>query len=135
MRSRFDLPEWTSYAAVAAGLVLTLVVAHFVCAAVLGCLERSDPDHATDRVDGYRGAGAIIGALERLITFGAVVAGAPAAIAAFLLVKTAARFGEASTDHRFAERFIIGTALSVGIAAVMACVVRWFVGLQAVVPR
>ena len=116
---------------VIAGFVATLGVAHAACATVLAWMARGD-DELDDRVDGYPGAGAIIGVVERTIAYWALIAGWPAPIAAFLLVKTAARFGEASTDHRFAERFIVGTSISVGVAAAFALLVRWILGVESV---
>lgn len=65
--------------------------------------------------------GAWIGALERLVIFGTLLAGYPEGIAVVLVVKGLARYPElrAGDSPGAAERFIIGTLVSA--AAAMAC--------------
>lgn len=122
-------------ATVGGGLVAVLLVGHAACALALRLLVRgdgSDPDRP--RPGGYPRAGRLIGLLERTITYACIVAGAPGGIAALLLVKTAARFGETKDDHRFAEQFIVGTLVSIGVAAAGAVAVRWVADIGAPIP-
>ena len=115
------------------GLLVALIVGNLVCRGALALLERGGGD-GDDRPTGYPGAGRLIGLLERAIAFGCIVAGAPGGIAALLVVKTAARFGETRNDHRFAEQFIVGTLVSLAFAVVAGVVVRAIIGIEPTVP-
>jgi len=76
--------------------------------------------------------GALIGALERGAIFAALVAGSPEALAIVLAIKGLARYPElkspdqpaAVTPQAVAERFIIGTFISVLWSATCAGLVR-----------
>lgn len=69
--------------------------------------------------------GAWIGALERLATFGLLVAGWPAGLAFVAAIKGLGRYAELQSDSATgaAERFIIGTLASIVFAAAVAGVV------------
>lgn len=71
------------------------------------------------------GRGEVIGILERLITFGLMAAGSPAAVGLVVAAKSAARFPEFK-DPEFAEYFLVGTLTSVGLAVALALIL----GLQ-----
>ena len=62
-------------------------------------------------------AGAYIGFLERVIVVALVLLNAPTAIGFVLTAKSVARFKQLE-DQSFAERYLVGTLLSVGIALV-----------------
>ena len=62
-------------------------------------------------------AGAYIGLLERVIVIALVLLNAPTAIGFVLTAKSVARFKQLE-DQSFAERYLVGTLLSVGIALV-----------------
>ena len=61
------------------------------------------------------GTGTWIGILERIIVVTLVLLNAPSAIGFVLTAKSIARFKQLD-DREFAERYIVGTLLSVGIA-------------------
>lgn len=74
--------------------------------------------------------GAWIGMLERLAVYATILAGFPAGIAIALTVKGLARYPElAAPNSGAAERFIIGTFVSVLLAAGAAGLAVWLVGL------
>ena len=62
-------------------------------------------------------AGAYIGFLERVIVIALVILNAPSAIGFVLTAKSVARFKQLE-EQSFAERYLVGTLLSVGIALV-----------------
>lgn len=79
--------------------------------------------------DQLRG-GAWIGLLERLATYAAILAGFPAAIAVIVALKGLARYPELkATSAGAAERFIIGTFLSLLLACAGAGLSLWLIGL------
>ena len=73
--------------------------------------------------------GAWIGLLERLATFGTLLAGWPEGLVAIVAVKAFARYPELSTGQATGaiERFIIGTFTSLGWAAVCAGIATIFI--------
>ncbi|MBB6172962.1 hypothetical protein HNR23_003022 [Nocardiopsis mwathae] len=79
-----------------------------------------------------KGAGTVIGWLERSLTFIFVVAGRPEAVAVVVAIKALARFPELqSHQKRFAEYFLIGTMTSIGVALLTAVIVRIAIGVNA----
>ena len=76
----------------------------------------------------------MIGWLERALLYGLFVAGAPDAAAVVLGVKSIARFPE-FRDERFAEYYLIGSFLSLLIAAAIGLAVRAVIGLHPLIPR
>ena len=67
-------------------------------------------------------AGAYIGFLERVLVVALVLLNAPTAIGFVLTAKSVARFKQLE-DQSFAERYLVGTLLSVGIALVAILVI------------
>ena len=94
-----------------------------LAALVFDLVDRREPLGETMREAGHvlRG-GAWIGGLERIAVFSAIVAGWPEGLAIVLGVKSLARYPELRTPGT-AERFIIGTFVSVLWAAGCAGVV------------
>ncbi|MBD8608055.1 hypothetical protein IFT73_14450 [Aeromicrobium sp. CFBP 8757] len=96
-------------------------------------------DRSTDRTESLEAAGHIlrggtwVGALERLAVFGSLVAGMPSGVALTLAVKGLGRYPELRSGDRpaTAERFIIGTLVSVLWAALCAYVATGFAPLDA----
>ncbi len=89
-------------------------------------------DLATPQIgdDVLRG-GQWIGRVERLAVFASVVAGFPEGIAIALAIKGIGRYPELKTGSKAAsERFIIGTFVSLMVAAGFGGVSRW--GLQVI---
>lgn len=71
-----------------------------------------------------------IGLLERLAVYATVVAHYPDGIAVVLVVKALARYPELKAPSTgAAERFIIGTLVSVLFACAMAGLADWLIGL------
>lgn len=64
---------------------------------------------------GIKGAGKIIGILERILTVTFIYANAPTAIALVFAAKSIIRF-EAAKDRPFAEYYLIGTMTSITLA-------------------
>ncbi|MDO4716722.1 MAG: hypothetical protein Q4B08_04070 [Propionibacteriaceae bacterium] len=74
--------------------------------------------------------GAWIGALERIAVFVCLVAGFPAGIAMVIAMKGLARYPELKVSSTgAAERFIIGTFLSMLFAAAWAGIAVWLRGM------
>ncbi len=87
------------------------------------------PDTAAPAADTVSSArvlrgGAIIGVLERVAVFLAILAGEPAAIAYVVAIKGLGRFAELKGTPVAAERFIIGTLTSLLWAAGVAVLAR-----------
>lgn len=90
------------------------------------------PAAASQDARTLQGAGAVlrggrwIGRLERLAVFASIVAGYPNGLAVGVAVKALARYPELrSTTSAAAERFIIGTFVSVLWAVAWAGLARW----------
>ncbi len=143
-RTRGDLLEWVSVAAVA----LAVLGGGPATVAVFTLVDRTAPDPGggeRGRVPagggavgtGLRGA-AWIGALERLAVVGTLVAGWPEGMAVVLAVKAFGRYPELRTGHRpgAAEGFIIGTLVSLLWAVACAYVITGGMvgGLRVVAP-
>ena len=77
---------------------------------------------------GMENAGRYIGWLERTLLYGLVLAGAPDAAALVVAGKSIARF-PSFNDEAFAEYYLIGSLLSLAIAAGAAIAVRALLGL------
>jgi hypothetical protein len=100
---------------------------------VLAIVDRGNPraQSTVEAGEALRG-GALIGALERGAIFAALVAGSPEALAIVLAIKGLARYPELKspdqptvvTPQAVAERFIIGTFISVLWSATCAGLVR-----------
>jgi hypothetical protein len=82
---------------------------------------------------GLENAGTYIGWLERAILYTLFVAGAPDAAAIVIAGKSVARFPMFS-EEEFAEYYLVGSLLSLGIAAGLGIAVRATLGLHPLVP-
>ncbi len=72
-----------------------------------------------------------IGGLERVAVFAAMFGGWREGVAVVLAIKGLARYPElAGTTSAAAERFIIGTFVSVLFAIALGCLALWLVGLS-----
>lgn len=112
---------------VTAGAVATIFIGGAVIARILHPFaERVD---STDTVMGMENAGRYIGWLERALLYALVLAGAADAAALVLAGKSIARFPSFSQE-RFAEYYLIGTLLSLLVAAGAAVGVRAAIGLD-----
>ncbi|MFZ1411906.1 MAG: hypothetical protein WAS07_10640 [Micropruina sp.] len=91
--------------------------------------EADEPPSLTAAGAQLRG-GAWIGLLERLAIFASLVAGYPEGLAIALALKGLARYPELkATSSGAAERFIIGSFVSVLVAAGSAGVAMWLIRL------
>lgn len=94
-----------------------------------GAEQPSSPPPLTAAGQVLRG-GAWIGSLERLAIYASLVVGYPEGIAIVLALKGLARYPELkATTSGAAERFIIGTFVSVLVAAACAGLAWWLVRL------
>lgn len=85
-----------------------------------------------EEMEPLKGAGTAIGWLERSMTYALAVAGRPEAIVVVVGIKALARFPELqSNQKRFAEYFLIGSMSSIGLALLVAAVVRIVLGEKA----
>lgn len=73
---------------------------------------------------GLKGAGAIIGVLERMLVLTLVLLGQYAAIALVFTAKSIARFEELK-DRGFAEYYLIGTLSSILFAMLVGILTTW----------
>ncbi|WP_067966399.1 hypothetical protein [Nocardiopsis trehalosi] len=86
----------------------------------------------TEEMAPLKGAGTVIGWLERSLTYIFVVTGRAEAVAVVVAIKALARFPELQANQkRFAEYFLIGTMSSIGVALLAAAVVRVALGEEA----
>jgi hypothetical protein len=74
--------------------------------------------------EGLKGAGAIIGALERIFTLTFVLKGEYTALALIFSAKSIARF-EGLKDRKFAEYYLIGTLSSTLFAMIVGIITLW----------
>ncbi|MDA2812080.1 hypothetical protein O4J56_15660 [Nocardiopsis sp. RSe5-2] len=85
-----------------------------------------------EEMEPLKGAGTAIGWLERSMTYALTVAGRPEAIVVVVGIKALARFPELqSNQKRFAEYFLIGSMSSIGLALLIAAVIRIVLGEKA----
>jgi hypothetical protein len=115
--------------------VLAVAGGSVVTTAVFDVIDEREGDQAESlEAAGHilRG-GTWVGALERLAVFGSLVAGIPSGVALALAVKGLGRYPELRSGNRpaTAERFIIGTLVSVLWAALCAYVATGFAPLEA----
>jgi len=94
-----------------------LILAHFFVKALM---KRFRPFNAA----GVRGAGAVIGFLERALVLTFVLLNQYTAIGLILTAKSIARYKELD-NRRFAEYFLIGTLSSVLFAILVGVAVKW----------
>ena len=73
---------------------------------------------------GLKGAGRIIGCLERGITYIFASSGEYGAISFILAAKSITRFNELK-DRKFAEYYLIGTLMSILFAIIVVLGVKW----------
>ncbi len=112
-------------------VVAGALVAVFLAGAVIGRIlhpfaERVRGDRDTP---GMENAGRYIGWLERSLLYGLVLLGSPDAAALVVAAKSIARFPSFSQE-KFAEYYLIGTLLSLLIAAAAGFGVRAAMGLD-----
>lgn len=75
-----------------------------------------EEDRLADAASGMKNAGAIIGALERIIVCVMVFLGEYASVAVVLTAKSIARYNRLKAEPRFAEYYLIGTLSSIAYA-------------------
>ena len=80
------------------------------------------------RATGLKGAGAIIGILERILTLTFVLLNEYTALALVFTAKSIARFEELK-NRDFAEYYLVGTLSSIFFAILMGIVTKWVFSL------
>jgi hypothetical protein len=113
---------------VGAGFLAAVFPAGVLIGSLLGRFATAMPGRS-----GLDTAGTYIGWLERAILYGLFVAGAPDAAAVVIAGKSIARFPMFS-EEEFAEYYLVGSLLSLGIAAGLGIAVRATLGLHPLVP-
>lgn len=84
----------------------------------------TEPEKPTALEEDFR-SGELIGKLERVIVAALVLSGAATAIGFVLTAKSVARFKQME-DRNFAERYLVGTLISVSVALAAALLVKHF---------
>lgn len=117
-------PPW-SWLSVGVGAVAALLTGGAVTFSVLALADRGARPGAPRAQQTVLRGGAWIGALERLGMVAVVLTGWPEGVAAIVAVKAFARYPElkAGQASGATERFIIGTFVSLGWAAICAGIV------------
>jgi hypothetical protein len=108
------------------------LIAVFLAGATIGRILHpfAQQVRGTRDTPGMESAGRYIGWLERALLYGLIVLGSPDAAALVVAAKSIARFPSFSQE-KFAEYYLIGTLLSLLIAAAVGCGVRAAIGLDA----
>ena len=114
---------------VLAGALAAIFVSGALIGTTLDGFARAIPEHAV----GMENAGRYIGWLERGLLYILFVAGAPDAAALVIAAKSIARFPSFAKEE-FAEYYLIGSFLSLGVAAGVGMAVRAVIGLHPLVP-
>lgn len=91
-------------------------------------LKKIDANTESCSSSGLKGAGKLIGMLERILSVTFVYLNVPTAIAFIIAAKTIVRF-ESTKDRRFAEYFLVGTLSSVTFAVVTGIAFNYLAGL------
>ncbi|MGA4668370.1 hypothetical protein ACPCG0_00995 [Propionibacteriaceae bacterium Y1923] len=123
--------RWTHFAvdsgiSVALGAIVVLFGVRVTERLLRFASDDTTQDQAAQKLKG----GAWIGALERLATYVCVVAHFLPGLAIIMAVKGLARYPELrAKDADVAERFIIGTFISVLLAAGAGALALWLTGL------
>lgn len=99
---------------IAAGLIIATYVGAPIISALMRGLSHDPPD------DGIKGAGRIIGLLERGLIFGLVLIGEPGAVGFLIAAKSVLRFDTVKKSQAISEYVIIGTLASFAWAFAIA---------------
>lgn len=125
-----DWPGLTARApeamALIAGLLLCTRAGQFAVGKLMTPYAAALPE-----ADGLPNGGAVIGLLERGLTFVLVLAGQPAGVGFLVAAKSFLRVGSIEKDRRWAEYVIIGTLASIGWALLAAYGTQGLLGLLA----
>jgi len=115
----------SDYLVVITGIVFLTLPASVIIQKVI---SRWDPDPRNDSPDSLDRAGKYIGILERLFVFTFVMLGQWNALGFLIAAKSVFRFGDLKEAHdrKLTEYILIGTLLSVGMASVVAALVKRF---------
>lgn len=105
---------------VAAGFVLATFIGGEVVTHLLRPFTSALDAEEGQEMRSIRGAGAVVGWLERSLIYSFVLAGHPEGAALVVAVKALARFPDLRSHQKgFAEYFMIGTLTSLGVAALV----------------
>ena len=115
----------SDYLVVLTGIIFLTLPASVIIQKVI---SRWDPDPDNDSPDSLDRAGKYIGILERLFVFTFVMLGQWNALGFLIAAKSVFRFGDLKEAHdrKLTEYILIGTLLSVGMASVVAALVKRF---------
>jgi hypothetical protein len=126
----------------AAGGIITIRAGNFLVAAVvqpfLAQIEEEDQskeegDYSKSPTGGLKGAGSLIGQLERALIFLFIMIDQPTAIGFLITAKSILRFGEIKDFHhrRLTEYIIIGTMMSFAYGVFVAYLIKILMNMMA----
>jgi hypothetical protein len=92
--------------------------------------EGTEPGQPVGMPGGLQRAGLLIGFFERFLIMTAVLVNSPAGVGLVIAAKSVFRFGEARSDRRAAEYFLIGTFVSVTEAVIGGVLVLWLLRIM-----
>lgn len=95
------------------GYVIAVVLGSFLVSSILSKLELDEKQEKT--LSGIKGAGNIIGMIERVLVTTFIYLNVPEAIAIVFAAKSIVRF-ESAKERHFAEYYLIGTMTSITLA-------------------
>ncbi len=105
---------------ISAYIIVTIIGAYFIKL----MLRRYENDVETS---GLRGAGLVIGIVERIMVLTFVLVNQYTAITVIFAAKSIARFNEL-TDRKMAEYYLVGTLVSITFALLAGIIVRAILG-------
>lgn len=95
------------------GYVIAVFLGSFLVSSILSKLELDEKQEKT--LSGIKGAGNIIGMIERVLVTTFIYLNVPEAIAIVFAAKSIVRF-ESAKERHFAEYYLIGTMTSITLA-------------------
>lgn len=122
---QFFSPERTQILLVVGGFLVAVVLGSVIVEEAIKLVRGLPP--SSEEAELPRGApagGKAIGMLERALVYAAVLVGHPEAAALVVAVKSVARYPEFAHDRKFAEYFLVGTLLSLGVALGVGYLIR-----------
>jgi hypothetical protein len=112
---------------------ITIIALGYIVASAVGAqlikviLKKYEEDTGGN---GLRGAGMVIGIVERVLVLSLVLVGEYAGITIVFAAKSIARFNDLK-DRNIAEYYLIGTLLSITFATITGIIIRLVVGAGA----
>jgi len=106
------------------GYIIAIFAGSPLVLAVLSKLKLSEPQKMQIIEKGAKGAGKLIGMLERALTITFMYLNQPTAIAMIFVAKSIIRF-EHSKERYFAEYYLTGTLCSITFAVIIGMIINF----------